>query len=861
MKLKVWEMTDGYKLSHPVMYADGTEVVYSNLTPRSNKYYMKDATDFYDGMVVVAGVQGFIQELSESFDDFFCMGIEDVKEQVSEFLLEYTDNADHDMLGRWLALHDLGYLPLKITAIPDGTKVPVQTPILIVENTHSDFFWLTNQLESHISDSLWKVCTNATIAAEYKAIANHYAKKTGVDDFTVSIQLHDFSMRGMSGSEDAGRSGVGHLMSFVGSDNLPAVSYVRQTHEYSSKIAMGVPACYDSETEVLTEQGFVKFTDLKDGVKVAQYTESGVDFVTPTAKYDMPYSGDMIKWSKEGRAYVDMLVTPNHKMVRINKSRGSLELFEAGDTSHKTGNGYSGRFYLPVSGVTSVNGKEKLTPVEQLLIAFQADGALPSRGEEYLNGQFRFSLKKERKVTRLKSILDATSFSYTMSPPDKRGYVSFWINPKSDIGICKNFSWVSLHDKSVNWCEEFINELQYWDGCVKSNCIVYSNTNKNAIDIVQAVCAISGKRGILSSYQDERDDCNRLPVYSLVISDVDRVDGSRVVRETVQYSGRVHCVSVPSKMLIVRRNGVVAVCGNTEHAVASNNILFLEDELTHRYEINDSDTRLKAEKSFLLELITRKFPDGIISYVTDTYDYWSVVTKVLPELKYEILSRPSKGLAPGKLVIRPDSGNPVEVICGIPETKYRRTRDGVAYPLSSWDGAVFKGGDEPIPEYEINGTIEVLWEIFGGTVNEKGYKVLDSHIGLIYGDSITRQRCADIFRILEEKGFASSNVILGVGSFTYQSSTRDTLGFAVKATYTEVDGQPLAIFKAPKGDSTKHSAKGRLVVVREADGNLTTVQNVEDESSIETIHELYFQDGYIEYQQTFDEIRERLASQ
>lgn len=175
------------------------------------------------------------------------------------------------------------------------------------------------------------------------------------------------------------------------------------------------------------------------------------------------------------------------------------------------------------------------------------------------------------------------------------------------------------------------------------------------------------------------------------------------------------------------------------------------------------------------------FPEGILSVVSDTWDLWKVLTDYLPQLKEEILSRN------GKLVIRPDSGDPVDILCG--------------------ESNGLKGTPQD------KGVVEILWDVFGGTTNEQGYKVLDEHIGAIYGDSITIQRAEEICRRLKEKGFASTNVVLGVGSYTYQFNTRDTFGFAMKATYCEVNGIPREIFKDPiTDDGTKRSAKGLLHV-------------------------------------------------
>jgi len=155
-------------------------------------------------------------------------------------------------------------------------------------------------------------------------------------------------------------------------------------------------------------------------------------------------------------------------------------------------------------------------------------------------------------------------------------------------------------------------------------------------------------------------------------------------------------------------------------------------------------------------LITEVYPNGIVSIVSDTWDLWKVLTEYLPQLKKEVLARD------GKVVIRPDSGDPVDIICGNPNGQHEAERKGV---------------------------IELLWDTFGGMVNEKGYKELNSHIGAIYGDSITLEHAENICQRVKVKGFASTNVVLGIGSFTYQYNTRDTFGFAMKATYGEVAGK------------------------------------------------------------------------
>lgn len=137
-----------------------------------------------------------------------------------------------------------------------------------------------------------------------------------------------------------------------------------------------------------------------------------------------------------------------------------------------------------------------------------------------------------------------------------------------------------------------------------------------------------------------------------------------------------------------------------------------------------------------------KFSKGILSYVCDTFDTWKLVTMILPRLKTLIMSRE------GKLVIRPDTGDPVDQICGIDKNQY----DGAA---------LYEIENNPLPEHK--GVVELLYEIFGGNKSEEGYICLDSHIGAIYGDSINLERQVAIYERLAAKGFASTNIVLGVG--------------------------------------------------------------------------------------------------
>lgn len=232
-------------------------------------------------------------------------------------------------------------------------------------------------------------------------------------------------------------------------------------------------------------------------------------------------------------------------------------------------------------------------------------------------------------------------------------------------------------------------------------------------------------------------------------------------------------------------------------------------------------------------LINDVYPSGIVSIVSDTWDFWDVVTNKAMTLKDDIMARD------GKVVFRPDSGDPADILCGFPyvtfnsETNPKSLVEMAQFAASCQHVAYFIDaatgkGYHTTPTFittevdprEIKGAVQCLWEIFGGTQTPLGYRVLDSHVGLIYGDSITLEVAEDILRRLENKGFASCNVVFGIGSFTYQYITRDTLGYAIKATAGIVNGEYREIFKDPKtGDGTKKSAKGYLHVTLE-DGEL-----------------------------------------
>jgi len=488
MKISPLLLKDGYKVGHKFQYPENTTLVYSNLSPRKSRSADADEIIFF-------GLQYFIKEyLIEEFDkNFFSRPKVEVLKEYARRLDAYLGK-DSITYQHIADLHDLGYLPLEIKALPEGSLVPMRVPVLTIKNTLPAFFWLTNMLETLMSAILWKPSTSATTAFQYLRTFTQYAAETvGEDRSFIPWQGHDFSFRGMAGIEDATLSGAAHLLSFAGTDTIPAIDLLEQYY--------------------------------------------GAD------------------------------------------------------------------------------------------------------------------------------------------------------------------------------CEK---EL------------------------------IGG--------------------------------------------------SVPA----------------TEHSVMC---MGMQDGEIGTFE----------------RLITKVYPAGVVSVVSDTWDFWQVITVFLPQLKEKILARN------GKLVIRPDSGDPVKIIVGD------------------------KNAAIGSPEYK--GAIECMWEVFGGTVTAQGYKLLDSHIGLIYGDSITTQRQREILEGLKSKGFASYNVVLGIGSFTYEYVTRDTYGFAMKATYGEIDGVGRDIYKDPKtDDGTKKSAKGLLQVYRDAiTGKLALKDQCSWEEEGQGELKTVFKDGKLTVEWSLSEIRNKLT--
>jgi nicotinamide phosphoribosyltransferase len=153
------------------MYPKGTEKVYSTWIPRASRFNYIDE-------VVAFGFQMFLKKLNKIFEeDFFSQPKEKVVADYAR-TIKYTLGVAEPDTSHIEALHDLGYLPLHIKAVDEGTLVPLRVPMLTIENTLPEFFWVTNYVESYASCELWQASTSATLAHEFRKLLDGYALLT-----------------------------------------------------------------------------------------------------------------------------------------------------------------------------------------------------------------------------------------------------------------------------------------------------------------------------------------------------------------------------------------------------------------------------------------------------------------------------------------------------------------------------------------------------------------------------------------------------------------------------------------------------------------------------------------------------------
>lgn len=360
----------------------------------------------------------------------------------------------------------------------------------------------------------------------------------------------------------------GEFVAYVDAEHSLDPNYMRQLGVDVDELIVSQPDCYDALTEVLTEDGWVRFSVYDIRRKVAQVLPTGVcEFVYPVKKTSSIYSGEMVKFVDGKGCYVDLLVTPNHRMIYQKHSNVfGVETANLSSFYHKKD--------IPVSAATAVQGPG-LSPDEKLLIAFQADGALPSgsRYEEdnsnmgsqcgYIS--IRFNFKKDRKKEEIRALLPLTGFEWSESVESSRPEnSSFYVKVPRDWVQKKTLSWANPVTRSLTWCREFIGEVSKWDSTVPTETYIrYTTCVPDNANVVQLAAVLSGYKVTYTVQKDERkghfrdNHCVHIHPYS------SSVGGQNIIKSTVSYAGPIYCVTVPSGMIVVRRNGKVAVCGNS----------------------------------------------------------------------------------------------------------------------------------------------------------------------------------------------------------------------------------------------------------------------------------------------------------
>ena len=894
-------LSDGYKVGHKSMLAPGTTRLYGTWIPRSTKHAPKGITK-----IVSFGQQLVWKWLHDEFEENFFMNnyrtnpftkekmeVPGLKEKALQFIKDMSLYLGMEYDGKHFEeLWDLGYLPIKVKALPEGIETNPNIPHMTFVNTVDGFAWLTLYLETIVSALAWKPSTAATIAKLYRRQAEEWVKKTDPSNLgLVDFMCHDFSARGLDPMSQY-LIGLGHATSFKGSDTLPVIpaaryfygvkedempifsvnasehsvsttkiftvgeqqmigdwlkifpkgilSIVSDTFDLWKLITEYLPAnkeaimardgklvirpdCYSEDTLFLTNYGWKNIDAIKQGALVAQVEEDGsYTFVQPSKIVDEPYEGEMYKYT-DFHGKMDLLVTPNHRMVYKQFNNWKVDYAE-----NCKPNNYTKQF---IRGAKAVNKNRKLSFIERLNIAFQADGSYQTG----VTSSIRFSFSKIRKIHRLENLLKENNIEYTTYNLGD-GKVEFNIKiDKSEVN--KDFNWVNTNDLCSNWCQEFIEELSHWDSSIRNEGrIKFDTTNTAVISTVELIALSAGYGCLISEYEDERSELFS-KVYTANILLDNKLGGQSIQVEKINYKGNIVCVTVPTGRIVVKRNRCTMVCGNSGDPV---------------------DIICGVGTKY--EDLSKWFPDGEIlpEYFEDSL--LEEVREDTPHGERGASEHENIYIVRGKLY--------KAKIHNISWDRY----DKQYYYIDMWEKVKITIEELPWKPSD-KGVIELLWDIFGGTVNEQGYKVLDPHIGAIYGDSITPERQVQIYERLAAKGFAATNIVLGIGSFTYQYNTRDTLGFAAKGAWFEVKDtgkcncghtiecdcvKEYNIYKDPvTDDGVKRSLKG-LLQVKLVDNEYIVNQECsweqEEDSELKTIYE----NGKFYNETSLTEIRKKL---
>lgn len=348
-------------------------------------------------------------------------------------------------------------------------------------------------------------------------------------------------------------AGFAMLLSFGRQNKLPGIS---EQIYYSLR-----DECVSEDTEFLTRRGWVKAPDLTGTDEVAQvHDDLSLDFVKPLAR-SVSVVDHLYSFSNE-QNHVNLLVSPNHRMVKIKKE-GGIKIESAERASYHP-------YAKQVCAAKKRGGtKIALSPEERFRIAFQADGHKPPG--KYRNGNYcgyirvNIALKRERKIERLRVILHDCGYEYDECI-DNRGYTVFKINAPPHC-VDKKLNWFDPAEVTCRWCVEFIDEIGHWDGHFVKECkgdrITWGCVDPENADAVQMVAALAGYRTTCRvwTYKHSKRPYNRVQI----CKSRDYVRGSCIEKTRVDGFAKVYGVEVPTGMVLVRRNGAVAVTGNCVH--------------------------------------------------------------------------------------------------------------------------------------------------------------------------------------------------------------------------------------------------------------------------------------------------------
>ena len=272
-------LTDFYKLTHILQYRPELRELTSYLTPRGSRLEGVDKVVFF-------GLSAYVHSyVVENFNkNFFNRNFEDCASEIREVLelgLGYSDEMITKTINAFHALHELGYLPVEIKAVAEGTLVPMGVPCLEIKSTNPQFFWVGQALEASLSAAIWHPMVSATIAREYRKIARDAFSATVENGVDERVAMCDFSMRGQESNESAVNASVAWLASMWNSSTVAARKHIQNVYGKCNGNVRGLTstehsvmtshACLDGGNEIPT---FEYLFDLYKNVSFAAVCDS-----------------------------------------------------------------------------------------------------------------------------------------------------------------------------------------------------------------------------------------------------------------------------------------------------------------------------------------------------------------------------------------------------------------------------------------------------------------------------------------------------------------------------------------------------------------------------------------------------------